>query len=334
MTQHNRGRKSSGGYEEDTVHDKVTTLHIGTCSWKYDSWRGLVYSDAKEINYLREYSRQFSTVEVDQWFWSLFAGDKAVLPNPKVVREYAESVPDDFVFTIKVPNSITLTHHYKKQKIDPLPAANPHFLSVGLMKRFLELLEPLGGRIGPLDFQFEYLNKLKMSGVGEFADKFGEFIEQLPAGFTYCVEIRNPNYLTNKYFDFLAASGLHHVFLQGYYMPSIIDIYQKFGEKISKLTVIRLHGGDRKEIEEKTGNDWSQIVEPKDQDLQSLTVMLADLQERQVETFLYVNNHFEGSAPRTIARIKTLLTQDTGAEDAGISKSPWQAANLTSSKLK
>ena len=45
-------------------------LHIGTCSWKYDSWRGIVYSDLKEKNYLREYSQHYSTVEVDQWFWS------------------------------------------------------------------------------------------------------------------------------------------------------------------------------------------------------------------------------------------------------------------------
>lgn len=125
---------------------KVTKsfLHIGTCSWKYDSWRGIVYSDSKEKNFLREYSQHFSTVEVDQWFWSLFTGDKVVLPKPKVVQEYADSVPEDFIFSIKVPNSITLTHHYKKQKSDSL-IVNPHFLSVGAMKRFLELLEPLSG---------------------------------------------------------------------------------------------------------------------------------------------------------------------------------------------
>ena len=31
--------------------------HIGTCSWKYDSWRGIANSDPKEKNYLREYSQ-------------------------------------------------------------------------------------------------------------------------------------------------------------------------------------------------------------------------------------------------------------------------------------
>ncbi|MFT5699914.1 MAG: hypothetical protein ACI8ZB_002782 [Desulforhopalus sp.] len=280
--------------------------HIGTCSWKYDSWRGIVYSDLKEKNFLREYSQHFSTVEVDQWFWSLFVGDKVVLPNPKVVQEYADSVPEDFIFSIKVPNSITLTHHYKKQKGDAL-MVNPHFLSVGVMNRFLELLEPLGDRIGPLNFQFEYLNKQKMGGVGEFVKKFGEFIAQLSSEFKYCIEIRNPNYLTKNYFDFIAETDLHHVFLHGYYMPFIFDVYKQFGEKISSLTVIRLHGEDRKKIEEKTGNDWSEIVAPKDGDLQSLAAMLAELSVRNIETFLYVNNHFEGSAPRTIAKINELL---------------------------
>ena len=38
-----------------------------------------------------------------------------------------------------------------------------------------------------------------------------------------------------------------------------------------------------------------------------LKTMLNDLADRKVETFLYVNNHFEGSAPRTISRIESAL---------------------------
>jgi uncharacterized protein YecE (DUF72 family) len=32
------------------------------------SWNGLAYPQGKEFNYLQEYSKEFSTVEVDQWF--------------------------------------------------------------------------------------------------------------------------------------------------------------------------------------------------------------------------------------------------------------------------
>jgi uncharacterized protein YecE (DUF72 family) len=285
-------------------------LRIGTCSWKYDSWAGLVYSSRKPANYLQEYSQHYGTVEVDQWFWSLFERDTVVLPKPAVVAEYAASVPEDFMFSIKVPNSITLTHHYKKHKTDDL-VANPNFLSIKLMEKFLELIAPLGKRIGPLNFQFEYLNKMKMTGFPEFADKFGAFVDQLPVDYTYCVETRNPNYLHAPYFDFLRKHRLSHVFLHGYYMPPIFDIYEQFKEKIKDLVVIRLHGPDRQEIEERTGNDWSNIVAPRDADLQALSKMLGDLQERGIETFIYVNNHFEGSAPRTIARIDAMVSADS-----------------------
>jgi uncharacterized protein YecE (DUF72 family) len=282
-------------------------LHIGTCSWKYDSWQGLIYPNDKPYNYLQEYSRHYRAVEVDQWFWSLFKGDKVVLPELSVVKEYAASVPENFIFSIKVPNSITLTHHYRKGKNDPL-IPNPHFLSIDLMRDFLERLMPIAKHIGPFNFQFEYLNKQKMPGaLPQFIDLFGKFVEQLPVGYSYCLEIRNPNYFDKRYFAFLNSRNLHNVFLQGYYMPSIFEIYQKHREQIKDQVLIRLHGPDRQGIEERTRKDWSRIVSPKDSELELLADMLTDLQSRNVETFLFVNNHFEGSAPRTIVRVEEAL---------------------------
>lgn len=283
-------------------------LNIGTCSWKYDSWQGLVYPGKKPFNYLKEYSNHFNCVEVDQWFWSLFAGNKVVLPKPETVREYAGSVPDDFTFCIKVPNSITLTHHYKKRQADPF-VPNPHFLSPSLMLEFLERLEPLHKHLGPLIFQFEYLNKLKMpGGVRQFSDQLGNFVEQLPKEFTYSVETRNPNYLARGYFEFLAQSNLYHVFLHGYYMPSIFDVYRKHRDNIRDLAVIRLHGPDRQDIEKMTGQKWHEIVAPKDDDITTLIKMLEFMRSKGLEIFTFVNNHYEGSAPRTIQKIQRGFT--------------------------
>ncbi len=284
----------------------MAALRIGTCSWKYDSWAGLVYSDGAKADYLREYARRYDTVEVDQWFWSLFGKDKVVLPGPGVVEEYVASVPQGFRFSVKAPNSVTLTHFYRKSKSAPL-SGNPHFLSVDLFERFLKALEPMGRRLGPVMFQFEYLNKQKMASRASFFEQFSEFISACPAGYRYCVEIRNPNYLTEDYFDFLAANGLFHVFLHGYYMPSILDVYRKFSSRIRTLTVIRLHGPGRSDIEAKTGKKWNRIVEPRDSELDALKNMLDDLRRRKVTTYLNVNNHYEGSAPLTIERIKARL---------------------------
>lgn len=283
-----------------------TLFHIGTCSWKFDAWRGLVYSDAVGANYLAEYARKFDCVEVDQWFWSLFGPDKVVLPQAKTVTEYAISVPDGFKFGVKLPNALTLTHFHNPDKTDPLEP-NPHFLSVDLLKQFLERLEPMCGKLGPLMLQFGYLNKQMVPSQSAFLERLDTFVSRLPAGYTWCVETRNPNWLNDKYFSYLLERGLSHVWQMGYYMPPPFEIYTKQADRLVADAVVRLHGPDREGMEARAGKDWSKIIVPRDADLDALSGMLTDLVVRQKNTWAFVNNHFEGCAPKTIERIKVRM---------------------------
>lgn len=286
----------------------MADLKIGTCSWKYESWKDIVYNSVGEVNYLKEYSQKYNTVEIDQWFWSLFGEKKINLPKPETVEEYNESVPDDFKFSVKVPNSITLTHFYKKNKNEPLKE-NPHFLSLDLLDDFLNLIQPFGKKLGPLMFQFEYLNKKKMPDQLEFQDKFSAFIQNAPQGFEYAIEIRNPNYLNKSFFEFIEDNNLINVFLQGYYMPPIWEPYGKFNNHIKGTSIIRLHGPDRKGIEAKSGGEWNKIIEPKNEELSITAEMINDLLSKEVDIYLNVNNHYEGSAPKTIERISKLIQE-------------------------
>ena len=281
-------------------------LRIGTCSWKYDSWKGIIYPDKKSLNYLQEYARHFNTVEIDQWFWSLFGVDKVALPSPFTVQEYVESVPRDFMFTIKIPNSITLTHFYKKEKDDPL-VENPHFLSRELFHNFLQSIEPMKSQLGPLMFQFEYLNKQKMPSQKEFQERFSTFLGEIDRDYQYGVEIRNPNYLNENYFRFLQNNGVGHVFLQGYYMPPVAGIYRKFKSLLNSPVVIRLHGPDRSDIEKKSGGNWNKILEPKDAELQDIAVIMRELLDRKLDVYVNMNNHYEGSAPLSIKRLQKFI---------------------------
>ncbi|MBN2441798.1 MAG: DUF72 domain-containing protein [Spirochaetales bacterium] len=280
----------------------MKNIRIGTCSWKYPSWQGIVYSSENDINYLSEYAQKYNTVEIDQWFWSLFGEKKVVLPQQAVAREYAQSVGDDFLFTIKVPNSITLTHEYNKKKSDPL-RQNPHFLSAELFEGFLAGIAPLKDKTGLLMFQFEYLNKKKMASQSEFLDLLKAFIKKLPKDYSYGIEIRNPNYLNDGYFKFLQSEHCAHVFLQGYYMPDIFSLYNRFKDYIHDTVVIRLHGPGREDMEKNTGKVWNRIVASKDEEITSLIDILKDLEKRHVNVFVNVNNHYEGSAPLTIKKI-------------------------------
>jgi uncharacterized protein YecE (DUF72 family) len=291
----------------------MAELRIGTCSWKFPSWEGLVYSARDGIDYLREYAQIYDTVEVDQWFWSLFGQDTVSLPRQEDARAYRAAVAADFRFTVKVANSITLTHLYRRDKGEPL-VPNPHFLSPPLFRAFLSPLEPLSDVLGPLMFQFEYLNRQKMASQDEFQRQFGAFACQLPSGsspggYSYAVEVRNPGYMNPAYFEFLEENGLSPVLLQGYWMPPLTQVYERWlsCDSQQKVAVIRLLGPEREGIERQTGKRWNQIVAPKEEELEAIAQVVQDLLGRGVDVYLNVNNHYEGSAPLTIERIRRVL---------------------------
>lgn len=287
-------------------------LRIGTCSWKYDSWKGLYYERGKRYrpdDYLSDYAKHLNTVEIDQWFWSLFpSGVK--LPELRTTRAYAESVPNGFIFTVKAPNSLTLTHYYSKQPpqyADFSGRPNPLFLNNDLFEKFLERLSPLGKKLGPVMFQFEYLNKKKMPSKEVFFEHIHEFITRAPKDFQYAIESRNPNYLSSAFFNFLKAHKLGYVYLEGYYMPHIGEVFDKFKPETADFSIIRLHGGDRLEMEIDTAGNWNQIIAPKPKGLEAAARIVLENQSNKILTFVNINNHFEGSAPLTVERFLDVL---------------------------
>ena len=279
---------------------------FGTCSWKYDSWRGIVYSDAPKLDYLAEYARRFDCVEVDQWFWSLFGPDQLRLPSRELATEYAAAVPKSFRFAVKMPNALTLTHYHPKTKTEPL-VPNPHFLSADLLNRTLDALAPMREKLGPVMLQFGYLNRLMVESQGVFLERLASFAEALPRDLDWFVEPRNPQWLNGAYFGLLRQLDLGHVFQQGYYMPPVSRVYGQHAEKLSDRAVIRLHGPDREAMDERAGKDWSRIVEPRDGEINALAVVLGDLRRRGKKAWIFANNHYEGCAPLTIQRIKERL---------------------------
>lgn len=283
----------------------MANLYIGTCSWKYPSWEGLVYLSREPANYLYEYAKKYNSVEVDQWFWSL-GKSGAALPRPETVAEYDASTPDDFRFTVKCPNAVTMPY-LRGKKGEPLQP-NSRFLDPDFFQRFLDSLAPLIPKIGLLVFQFEYLNKDKMQSKSKFVDYLGQFLASLPADLPYAVEIRNPRWIDATWFDLLREHRAAPVLLQGYWMDDVVATLDQYGEKVGDTLCIRLHGEDREGMEERTGEDWSKIVRPKDEELERISGSIDYQYRNGRQVFVSINNHFEGSAPLTIEKFKRLLS--------------------------
>ncbi|MBN1401790.1 MAG: DUF72 domain-containing protein [Anaerolineae bacterium] len=269
----------------------------------------MIYSDAREIDYLAEYARCYSTVEIDQWFWSLFGPESIKLPEAGDVAAYRRAVPDGFRFTVKAPNSITLTHLYSGGSEPLVP--NARFLSVELQAQFLERVAPLGDLLGPIMFQFEYLNRRKMESQAGFLAQFERFVESIDRSYRYALEVRNPTYLNQVYWDMLLRQDVIPVLIQGYWMPPIREIYDAWRAPISAhhTVILRLMGPDRQAIEAETGKRWDRIVAPRGEELNEIVDVVTDLAGQGVDVYVNVNNHYEGSAPLTIERLAQRLAR-------------------------
>jgi uncharacterized protein YecE (DUF72 family) len=282
-------------------------FRIGTCSWNYDSWAGLVYSwpSSSAAGYLPEYAKHFRTAEVDSFFYRI--------PDERDVRDYLEATDDDFSFTVKVTQDISLTHLRKAGKgsasdqgpgtlvTNPGPGSlvtNPGFLNPELFAIYLERIGPMLPRIDAIMLEFEYLNKEKMRGVGEFMRALEGFAAALPPGIPVFIECRNGNYLVREYFQFLREKGLGHVFSEKLYLPHIEELYARTRDLIQGTTVIRLLGGDRSAMEKLTGSSWHRIVQEQPGKA-GIARMVADICGRGGSVVLNINNHYEGSAPLT-----------------------------------
>jgi uncharacterized protein YecE (DUF72 family) len=283
----------------------MTNLYIGTCSWKYPSWEGLVYSSREPSNYLEEYSKKYNSVEVDQWFWSLGKSSSS-LPRPETVAEYDVATPEEFRFTIKCPNAITMPYH-RGEKGEALKA-NSKFLDADFFLMFIDSLSPIIPKIGLFIFQFEYLNRDKISSKNAFFDKLGNFLENLPRDLPYAIELRNPKWVDESFFDLLSKTNAAPVLLQGYWMEDVVETVEKYKSQIGNTICFRLHGEDREGMEEKTGEDWSKIIRNKDEEIEKIEGTIKYLYENGKRIFININNHYEGSAPLTIEKLTLLLS--------------------------
>lgn len=302
----------------------MSTLLVGTCSWKFPSWHPLVYSAADGIDHLAEYAGRYRTVEIDQWFWSYFGPGRVSLPSVETVAEYLAATDETFRFSIKAPNAVTLTHAYAKRGAGAQPA-NPHFLSAEMYGRFLERIAPMRKRTAVIMLQFEYLNRTKMPSLAAFVKHLDGFLCACNRSWPLAVEIRNTNYLKPELFRLLAKHRVGFVFCHGYYMPPAPEVYQNHfadGSAAAVLAppdehdplprspaVIRLLGGDRSGIEAITKKRWDTIVAPKDDELASVAAMVTQMLEREVDVVVNVNNHYEGSAPLTIEKLERLISE-------------------------
>jgi len=253
------------------------SILLGTSAFTASGWEGAFYPKGlKSADYLSFYAERFHTVEVDSTFYAC--------PTARTVSNWAARTPKGFIFSVKVPQ--TITH----EKVLVNCAAE--------LEEFLKTMDLLGAKLGPMVFQFPAFDRWKFPNQKRFLEVLAPFLKKLPADRRFAVEIRNRPWLDETLADLLRAHKIALVLQDLSNMPGFADLAKKFDPITADWTYIRWLG-DRKQIEKLT-TEWDKTVVDRTSELTSWVDYCYQIRKRGVTIFAYANNHYAGHGPATI----------------------------------
>lgn len=302
-------------------------IFIGTSSWKYEGWLGLLYSRERYLKYfkagppkhqkgrfeqtcLTEYAQTFKTVCLDAGFYQF--------PTPKMMEGYLSQVPADFRMSLKVTEDITVRRFPNLPRYGRRAGQmNDHFLDADLfIASFLAPLEAFRNQVGTLIFEFSHFRSDDWERGREFVEALDQFLSRLPRGWDYSVEVRNSSLLQPEYFQALRRHGVAHTFNSWARMPPVSEQLQLPNSFTADFTTARflLTPGRTYQQAKDTFSPYTEVKEPNADARAALIDLLLTpaMPGRPGRRFLYVNNRLEGCALWTIyAAITGLLAKSS-----------------------
>jgi uncharacterized protein YecE (DUF72 family) len=286
-------------------------IFLGTSSWSFPTWRGLVYADdyAPSLlahNGLQAYAQHplLRSVGIDRTFYAPISAAE--------FAHYARQVPTSFRFLVKAPAqcvSPTLRPGDGHRSAD-----NPRYLDASFAtEQFVQAtIEGLAEKAGPLVFQFPPLGRGIVSQPAEFARELGAFLARLPQGPLYAVELRDSALLTHDYLAALRAGGARHCLGLHPRQPGVREQARLLDRLGPGPLVVRwnLHPSYGYEEAREHYYPFTRLV---DEDLPT-RVALSRLCLHTLSTghpaFVIANNKAEGSAPLTTFKLARLIADD------------------------
>ncbi|MCP4580130.1 MAG: DUF72 domain-containing protein [candidate division Zixibacteria bacterium] len=274
--------------------DKINLIRFGTSSFSSRDWIGPFYAKGiKPMDFLKHYSRKFNAVEIDSTYYSI--------PSSYTVDGWLEKTPADFKISAKFPR--TIVHAGKDKKPNAQLILNRDS-TYGERDRFLEVMGRLKDSLGPLLIQFPYFSKNIFSIKDIFFERLDRFLGDLPKDFSYAVEIRNRHWLKKSFADMCRKHNVALVLADQAWMPHGEQVEKWFDPVTTGFSYIRLLG-NRKEIEAIT-KSWEKEVIDQSGKLKRWAGVLKRLADREVEAYVFANNHYAGHAPATAKRLREI----------------------------
>nr|WP_246024978.1 DUF72 domain-containing protein [Paraburkholderia dinghuensis] len=305
----------------DLATELPPQVRLGTSSWSFPGWRGIVYGDDYSNGKLSRdglaaYGAHplLRSVSIDRSFY-------APLSVADYLR-YAQQVPDHFRFIVKAPASIT-DASVRGERGEPV-AANPCFLNAQLAAS--EFVEPclagLGLKAGALVFQFPPLPDQLLADPAALIERLHAFLTALPAlpptpdGPCYAVEIRDASLLTPRFVRTLRTAGVRYCVGLHARMPDPLRqataLALMDGETPAGPLIVRwsLHSGYRYEQAKARYEPFDKLIDEDPHTRDALAELAARYALAGQSVLITTNNKAEGSAPLSCAKLARAIADE------------------------
>jgi uncharacterized protein YecE (DUF72 family) len=311
------GASSRGGIGPAAQPDDVVALgrgvppdvRLGTSSWSFPGWRGLVYDrEATPARLartgLRAYAAHplFRTVGLDRTFYAPM--------TPAAFADLASQVPRWFRFVVKALETATVAVFPRHARYGPQAGRpNPAFLDPDPV--VAELVRPaiagLGVALGPIVFQLPPQPPANLGGPARFALRLRAFLRGLPSGPTYAVELRNRELVGLDVARALADCGAVPCLTVHPTMPPV-DVQADALPTGGPLVVRWMLGaGQEYEGARERYAPFDRLVDPAAATRGAIVTRIHAARRTGRAAWVIVNNKAEGSAPASIVELARAL---------------------------
>lgn len=286
-------------------------IYVGTSSWKYEGWIGQIYSRERyltrgrfsqkkfETECLKEYAETFPVVCGDFSFYQF--------PAPAYWDKLFGEGPAELRYAFKVPEEITVKRYPRHDRYGVRAGLdNETFLNADVFgELFARPLQPYAGRVAVLIFEFGAFGMGAFEDGPPFMERIDKFLQALPGGFRYAVEVRNPELLGPEYFAMLRERQVAHVFNAWTRMPELSWQVAQADAYTADFTVVRalLKKGRAYEDAVKKFAPYAHVQEVNEGARAAVRELIGKARTKKQQAYIFVNNRLEGNAPESIAAI-------------------------------
>jgi uncharacterized protein YecE (DUF72 family) len=248
------------------------------------------------------------TVGVDRTYYAPISADQ--------FSTYAAQVPDTFRFLVKAHDWCTTLrfpfhprYGARKGQVNDL-FLDAQYATDNVIGPFLEGLQD---KAGPLLFQFAPQDYSSLGGPEQFAERLHTFLQALPRGALYAIEVRNPEVLTPAYAQALSDTGACHCLNGHPRMPVLRTQAQLAQTEHAPALVIRWMLARHLSYEAARDRyaPFNRLVDEDPETREAITGLCIDAVINQQPAFVIANNKAEGSSPLSLFRLAQQIVEKT-----------------------